>query len=619
MTMKKIIIFLSLLFFSLNIFAQNPFRYDIKYHRLEFDVDPAVYYIKGAITTYFSPRNNNFSEIAFDFSEEMLVDSVIYHSQEISYTHNNDTVLISFPTPISADILDSITVYFQGEPPSEQGFGVFVTDEHDGVPIMWTLSEPYGAKTWWPCKQTLVDKADSIDLFVTAPAEYKVAGIGLLISETIVGELKTTHWKHRHPITAYLVAFAVTNYVEYYDYVEVNDTITVPILNYVYPEDLSYAQANTPNIIDVFQFYCDTFMIYPYFNEKYGHAQFGRGGGMEHQTMSFMGNFSHFLMAHELAHQWFGDYITCGSWEDIWLNEGFATYLEGMTAEQGLAEYSWDSWKSGEIGNITSQPDGSVFCDDTTQVRRIFSGRLSYSKGAMVLHTLRWKLGDEIFFQSLRNYLNDEKLANSFAKTDDLKQHFEETCECDLTDFFDDWYYGEGYPIYTIEWSQNNQNFTNITIEQTQSHISVEYFEMKVPIKFKGYDSQDTLIVFDNTFSGQTYVVELDFIVKNITFDPDKWIITAGTSVNQAFINKNDFAVKIIPNPTMDNFYVYFPMETKIVRYMIYNSKGQKVLENNISNYLQRIQVDISFFENGIYYIYLQTDNGNFTKKIIKN
>ena len=614
--MKKLKLFYIIFFCVTATYGQN-YNYDIKYHRLEFEVDPAIHYINGKITTYFSPTVNNFNEISFDLVDEMIIDSVKYNGAILSTTHYSDTLTVNLPNIIIKGQLDSIFIYYQGDPPTT-GFGSFVTSEHNGTPIMWTLSEPFGAKCWWPCKQQLNDKADSIDLLVTVPLGNKVGSNGLIVNIDTIGNNTTIHWKHKYPITAYLIAFAVTNYEEYYDYVYINDTLTIPVLEYVYPEDLSYAQNETPNIIEIMQFFCDSFMIYPFWQEKYGHAQFNRGGGMEHQTMSFIGNFSHFLMAHELAHQWFGNYITCGSWGDIWLNEGFAVYLEGMTAEAGLAPYSWEDWKIDNINSVTSEPDGSVFCDDTTSVSRIFNYRLTYLKGGMILHLLRWEIGDEAFFEGIRNYLHDPKLAYGYANANDLKQHFENTCDCDLTNFFDDWYYGEGFPIYNLLWTQNNDNTLYLTVNQTQSTPGIDYFDLTLPIKFVS-TTKDTLLTFENTYSGQQYVFDLDFSVDNIVFDPQNWIITRNTSITKFFESESNLVVSLSPNPVENELTIKFPIETFIKNYSIYDSSGRLIITKVTNTYEQYIYIDTSNIPRGNNFIRIETTNGIITKKIIKN
>jgi len=200
------------------------------------------------------------------------------------------------------------------------------------------------------------------------------------------------------------VAIAVTNYAEYSDWLELEDGRKIEILNFVYPENLEKAKTETPVTAEMIALYNRLIGEYPFADEKYGHAQFGWGGGMEHQTMSFMYNFGFELVAHELAHQWFGDYITCGSWQDIWLNEGFATYLSGLVYENLLDGYWWPQFKKLNVERIVSQPGGSVYVKDTTNIETIFSGRLSYSKGAWILHMLRWTLGDEAFFEGMKSY-----------------------------------------------------------------------------------------------------------------------------------------------------------------------------------------------------------------------
>ena len=511
-----------------NISSSVSNNYDLKYHRFEWKINPAVKYIEGAVTTYFVPTVAGFSQVDFDLSNSLTVDSVRYHGLPVSFVHaTGDALQITLPTTIPMNILDSIKVHYKGVPPNN-GFGSFVQSTHSGTPIIWTLSEPFGAKDWWPCKQSLNDKIDSIDVFITTPQAYRVASIGVLVSEIQSGSDKIYHWRSRYPIAAYLIAFAVTNFSVYHHYLRLSPTDSIDIVNYVYPENLATAQSQTPGIINIISLFDSLTIVYPFKNEKYGHCQFGWGGGMEHQTMSFVVNFSHALIAHEAAHQWFGDYITCGSWEDIWLNEGFATYMEGLT-QQYLFPANWQSWKSGKVNSITSLAGGSVRCDDTTSVNRIFSGRLSYNKGAYLLHMLRWKLGDNLFFQSLKNYLNDPGLANNYAKTPDFKYHLEQTSGQNLTPFFDQWYYKQGYPSYQVGWHQINGEVV-VKINQTTSHASVSFFEMPVPVRFQAAGF-DTTLIFNHTFSGQVFTIPLNFTATTVTFDPTLWLISKTNTV----------------------------------------------------------------------------------------
>jgi len=615
--MKKLIVIIMLIICELNIYSQN-FSYDITFIKLEIEVNPSYKYIKGKMTAYFKPLTENFNKISFDFSKSMTIDSVIYKNKIQNYTSDKDVTTINLQKNIIKNTVDSISIYYQGEPPSIAGFGTFITSTHKTSPIMWTLSEPYGAKTWFPCKQTVNDKADSLYFSAKVPIGNRVAGNGLLTKvDTIDNQFTVWHWKHLYPIVPYLIAFATTNYEEYYDYVKVNDTITVPILNYVYPESFYNLSKKSPDVIDVFQFYCDTFMMYPFWKEKYGHAQFGWGGGMEHQTMSFMKNFDHDLMAHELAHQWFGNYITCASWQDIWLNEGFAVYLEGLTAEMGLADYSWNNWKSNNIYYVTSLPSGSVFCDDTTSVNRLFDYRLTYIKGGMILHLLRWQIGDKAFFDAIRNYLNDPKLAYGFAKVEDLKQHFENTCNCDLTYFFEDWYYGQGYPSYQITWNQSSEKQLNITINQKQSHKSVDFFELNMPIKIKGLNN-DTLIVLNNNKSPQTFIFDVDFEIDNIIFDPEKWIITRNPIITKITTKEDFFKVKIFPNPIDNEMNIKFSDEVYVEKLQIYDTLGNEIKTLSINLTCKNYTVNTIDLKSGTYIINIYTNNYNISKKFIK-
>ncbi len=243
-------------------FKANPLtqNYDLKYHRLVWEVDPAVLYISGSITSYFIPTSVDFDQINFDLEDNMTVDSVLYHESALSFTLTDDNLQIGFPNVISMGTLDSLTIVYQGEP-IKSGFSSFDTSTHEGVPVLWTLSEPYGAKTWWPCKQDLIDKIDSVDIIITTPEQYRVGSNGVLKSEvdTRTG-YKTYHWKHRYPIPAYLISLAITNYVSVTDYVYLEDGDSILILNYVYPEDLPSVQSELGAIIEQMELFNELFV-----------------------------------------------------------------------------------------------------------------------------------------------------------------------------------------------------------------------------------------------------------------------------------------------------------------------------------------------------------------------
>ncbi len=592
----------------------NTGNYDLKYHRLEWNVDPTKAEISGTVTSYFI-ANENMNKITFDLANNMTVSKVMQRGVNLTFQQNsNEELVIDLPSMQNSGVLDSLTVVYSGNPVST-GFDSFEISTHgdENTPVLWTLSEPYGAKGWWPCKQDLIDKIDSIDIYITHPSQYKAASNGVLKSEIISGTNKTTHWKHKYPIPAYLIAIAVTNYAVYNDHVNIGD---FDVVNYVYPETLlstKNATAITPQIMEL---YGSLFELYPYADEKYGHAEFGWGGGMEHTTMTFMGGWSRSLIAHELAHQWFGNKVTCGSWEDIWLNEGFATYLDALVIENFDGDSAFISWRSNAVNYITSSTSGSTFVKDTTSVSRIFDGRLSYRKGAMILHMLRYKLEDAAFFQAIKNYLADPKLAFGYARTIDLQNHLEAISSENLTEFFNDWFYGEGYPTYEVTWYQNQTNKeVQFTVNQTQSHASVSFFEMPLPVRVKGLGNSE-IIRLEITENGQTFNTSLDFDIQSIEIDPEKQLISRNNStilgVDPVQLQNN---ISIYPNPVKNILTIQNNTQTNIKRITIYDILGKIVLqkENPISN------ISLEKLNFGMHLVKIDTDKGVIHKTILKN
>ncbi|MFD0834599.1 M1 family aminopeptidase [Mariniflexile aquimaris] len=599
----------------------NTGNYDIKYHRLEFTVDPSVAYISGEVTTYLNAKEN-LNQVTFDLASNMTVSQVTQRGTSLAFSQNtNDELVVTLPVTQNTGVIDSLTITYSGNPVSS-GFGSFEQSQHNGNPVIWTLSEPYGAKGWWPCKQDLNDKIDSIDVFITTPRfnpsseEYIAVSNGLEQSQVVNGSNKTTHFKHRYPIPAYLIAIAVTNY-SVYSHTVANNSKPFDIVNYVYPENLSSAQNSTPITVDIMNLFANLFEEYPFANEKYGHAQFGWGGGMEHTTVSFMGNFDRYLIAHELAHQWFGNKVTCGSWKDIWLNEGFATYLSGLVVEHLDGNSAFTTWKQNLNTSITSATNGAVYLSDvdTTSVNRIFNGRLSYNKGAMVLHMLRKKLGDVNFYKGVKNYLTDVNLAYGYAKTADFIPIMEAASGESLTEFFSDWLYNQGYPSYTISWNQPSANQVNIQVSQTQSDASVSYFEVPIPIRLIGTLGERLDITLNNTTNNEVFANTVNFTVASVQFDPESDIISKNNNVvlsANSFVNNNAF--KIFPNPTFSELNILKPDALEVSEITIFNALGQLLYHSNWSPV-----VNIEAFSTGILFVQLYTNEGVINKTVLKN
>ena len=534
-------------------FASSNF--DIHYITCSWNIDPAVRYIQGSVKFGFTITEKATS-ISFDLANELIVDSIRYKNNKLSFLRpGNNSVVINLGTTLEKNIKDELTIFYKGVPPvANSPFSTFTNSSHAGVPVMWTLSEPYGGKGWWPCKNGLNDKADSIDISITTPDKYTSSSNGLLIKELIAGGRRTTYWKHRYPIATYLVAIAATNYSIIKDSIQLGSK-WLPLMENVYPERINEFK-NAANITKrTMQLLHNTFTPYPFVNERYGHTQFGFSGGMEHQTNSFMFNMSETLVVHELAHQWFGDKITCGSWKDIWLNEGFATFCTNFYTEKFYPENTLLALYQSQVNFITSNKRGTVYVDDTTSVSRIFDSRLTYTKGGWVLQMLRWKLGDENFFKAVKNYLEDPALAYRYAYTQDLKKHFEIISGENLDEFFKDWVYGHGYPSYQLKWNTIGKSWVNLTLSQTTSDTSVGFFEMPVPIRFKN-NSRDTTIIIQHQKNGQTGYVNIGFLADSAFIDPKLKMISANNSVVKSQDISNDDDIIIFPNPVKSSFNV---------------------------------------------------------------
>ncbi len=591
--------------------------YNIDYHRCHWLLNPKKNaFLSGSVLFQFTVLKS-IDSLGFDLSSGIQILAIKRGADTLKYTRSGDAVYVYIKNQWQINTTDSFEVFYQGNPANGAGFGSFVYDNHKTGPVIHTLSQPYGALFWWPCKQTLHDKIDSIDIFIHTDKTLKAGSNGLLVETLQEGDTNHIyHWKHRYPIVTYLVAMAVTNYDEFTQYAHfVGRTDSMPVLNYVFPQFKNTAMEETKPILPMLRLFDSLFTRYPFINEKYGHAQFTWGGGMEHQTMSFMVNFSFDLMAHELAHMWFGDMVTCGTWQDLWLNEGFATYLTCLCFEYLKSPDEFRYRLKGMRNDICADPNGSVCPSDTSKVNVLFNGRLTYNKGAWVLHMLRNKIGDDAFFKACRNYLGGSNLYG-FGYTSELQKEMELASGQNLSVFFQQWFFGEGFPYLKINWKQLGSK-VKLSIEQTPSNSEVPFWHINVPIEFRN-KTRKLLLNFEPQQLVANYEFDLDFSADTAIFDPNVTVLSKASvgGVNLDKIQQDE--IVILPNPGSQVFQVV-SRNPSLKMIEIFNVLGEKMgtIDLGISA-SKSLYVDASKWSAGTYFIRINTENFVYSKKWLK-
>ncbi len=594
----------------------NTLNYDLQYVRLDLDLDPNQQFVSGTVTSHFKMLQNS-NNIYFDLADNLAVSNVKYHGQNLTFQQlNTDEIKINFLSSLTAQTLDSLSITYSGIPDASSS--AFVANStSEGNPILATLSEPFGAKEWWPTKQSMNDKIEKLDIKITTPAQYTVGSNGKLMSETILGNgRKLTYWQTNYPIPAYLFALGISNYTK------INSTITTtgssfPFLNYVYPGfDTPSTRNNLNWTADSMQTFENYFGLYPFRNEKYGHMQFNWGGGMEHSTMTSMGSFGQGLIAHELAHQWFGDKLTCGAWNDIWLNEGFATMGEYVVFEKLLyTPVQFQNYLVSEMNYITSDPGGSVYIPDSDlNFYRIFDDRLSYTKGGYALRMIKWIIGDDQFYAMLKAYQNNPAFAYNYVKTPDFQNFLSTYTGRDFSGFFNDWIYGQGYPTYQIRWTQSSTtNKLTFLVGQTTSSSTVSFFKMPLPIKVSGSGGQTACFVLDHNSNNQYFTQDVGFTVTSVAFNYENQIITKGSTVvrdnNLAVNDINKEKPNIYPNPAKS--FIKIAGLEKSADYEVFSIDG-KLIKKGTTN--PNSEINISTLVKGTYVLKFN----NQSIKIIK-
>ncbi len=508
-------------------------NYDVEYYRLDLTLNDATEIVSGSVYMYAQALIDGFNVVELNFfdNSEMYIDSVKSLGGSCSYFWTDDIVRIFLNDTYDHEPF-GFTIYYHGHP-LEGGLQSFDWGYHGSPskPIMSTLSEPYFAQSWWPCKDLPKDKADSADINITVRSDLYASSNGLLREIVDNGSTKTYKWHEKYPITTYLISIAATNYSIFSNWYHPIAGDSMEVIYCVYPERLSDAQALWPITPSIIEYYANTFGEYPFVEEKYGMSHFTWGGAMEHQTnTSFSSSwYSEWVVAHELSHQWWGDYITVHDWHQIWLNEGFASYCEALWAEFTRGESYYHTY----MGYMKFTSGGTIFVEDTTNAYGIFAS-IVYDKAAWVLHMLRHMVGDADFFDILRAYYADPRFAHNWATTDGFKDVCETVSGMELDYFFDQWIYGTYYPkyrySYVTESAGGGEYDLFVHIDQTQT-TDPTHFTMPVDLKITG-SSWDTTVVAFNDSRHQDFHVRVPSAVTSLSLDPEEWVLRSASSTS---------------------------------------------------------------------------------------
>lgn len=329
--------------------------------------------------------------------------------------------------------------------------------------------------------------------------------------------------------------------------------------------------------------------------------------------MTTIANFNFYLVAHELAHQWFGDWITCGSWQDIWINEGFASYMEYVAAQGLLGQDEADAWMQQARSVAFSATEGSVYVPSASveNVSRLFSYELSYRKGAMLLHMIRFMVDDDtLFFSILRNYL--ALYANSGATGMEFKAVLEAGSGLDFSSFFDQWYFGEGYPRMDLAWRQSADTL-HLTAVQTTSHPEVTpLFNIPFEVELLLGDGRRERVRLEQVDSETRFQLPVSGQVRDLVFDPDGCLLANGT-VNELWMSEKPYLLG--PNPAGGVLNIRFFEGSRAGDVRLIGMDGKQYLK--LLDLPNPCELSLSGLRSGPYILEITRSSERFQEKVI--
>lgn len=557
--------------------------YDVTSYVIRLDLNEESNNVRKAHTTIRGIARQALDSLDLNFIA-MTLDSAKYNGATCAVHRRSGKIWV--PTPsLGQGQAFAIDIYYHGIPSD----GMFFTSTRNSDDHTYTSCEPSDTRYWFPCFDEPWDKADSVELFCTVGTGRTVVSNGVLVEIINEGAGRYTyHWKTTYPISTYLISISVAEYSIITDYAHI-DNDSLPVVYYVYPEDSSDAAFDLANTPDMIEFYSSRTVPYPFMGEKYAVAMssiFNGWGAMEHQTCTTFGDrlitgnrAYEWIDAHELAHMWWGDMVTCGDWRNIWLNESFATYFDALYTEYKYGYAAFQERRADFFDSYQNEDQQYRYAVYDPPSQYLF-GAVEYEKGALILHMLRRLMGDNSFFGALIDYANHYRYGN--AVTEELKTHFE-TYYGDLDWFFNEWIYQAGHPEYTWSWwqRQDGANYNlNITIHQNQNNAPT----FVMPITFKAHFNTGADSTFTVRDSLQTQYFTLTFSRRptGIYFDPENDLlkeVNQYTTVDEErAIPGNFYLARNYPNPFNPSTSIRYEIASDgQISLIIYDVMGRKV------------------------------------------
>ena len=600
-------------------YSSHEDKYDVSFYFLNLEAGNKSTFIKGYSLLHASRLSPTIDTFVVELSRMLAVDSVFLNDKrEDVFYRENDLLKIPLREGGKSEREYRLKVFYQGAAGSS-GFYSGISNaraSNYNQDITYTLSEPFQAKDWFPVKQNLTDKADSVWIFITVDSILKAGSNGLLTDVVLLEDgRKRYEWKSAYPIAYYLLSFSVGDYIDYSFYASINGTDSILVQNYIYNtagilESLKEEIDHTGPLLKVFT---EKFGPYPFAKEKYGHCMAPMGGGMEHQTMTTISGFNFGLIGHELAHQWFGDYLTCGTWQDIWINEGFASYAEYIAIEELKTRQEAVEWLAQAHSLAINFPLGSVFLslEESRSVQRIFNYSLSYKKGAAIIHMLRYEIdNDSLFFAIVKDYVI--KFANKTATAEDFRQVVEDHSKEDYDWFFRQWYYGKGHPVFVASWRQVGDSLY-ISSTQTSSTGKSDFFRTHMDYRIR-YESGETydIRVFHGK-PGEIFRIHVSDVVGSVQTDPDSNVLKNAMIYEYVDLSK---VFSASPNPFANELNIKFRSSNKYREIKLSGINGQVFLNESTTSGSYR--ANLSQLSAGIYLLNVTEDGIKYTEKLVK-